>query len=403
MFGASSESETQPEVRIPASDGDLLMMMNEQVEGLYYRYSIKDGSHLVVSYDTLKPNFAFINGKLGQIRITDESELEKLGDELLVTQAYNPVSLIIEDTLTDAMIQRLEDLRPDLNGIGIFLDTEITGKQFVDLLTVCMPEWMATENFPSDPQAGQVKIPENLEFLWVSGNGLALLARDQCCNDLETLVISDWEAGQGETLPLSGLKHCHTLSLIDCNLTDLSAIEFPEGLMRLHFIGCDTLTDISRIAELPHLISLGLAGSDDITSLEPVSGLAGLKRIAFPENALQEEFNSLVAQLPSLEIVELIECQGISDLSPLIGSNNLRVLVLHPADPWPENLGSLKQLKMVIISSEVFEHTPERIDELRNQLPDALIVPGNGLCMGSGWLLMLLPMILIARFFFRRR
>jgi hypothetical protein len=102
-------------------------------------------------------------------------------------------------------------------------------------------------------------------------------------------------------------------------------------------------------------------------------------------------------------VVELIDCPDVKDLSPLKQKENLKILVLHLVDNWPENLGSLNQLELIILSKEIFDKSPERISELRQQLPDTLIVPGSGLCMGSGWLLLILPMIIASRFLFRRR
>ena len=66
-------------------------------------------------------------------------------------------------------------------------------------------------------------------------------------------------------------------------------------------------------------------------------------------------------------------------------------------------LDSLEQLKLLILSSEVFDDNPEWVNELRASLPNTKIVPGSGLCLGSGWLLLLLPFILIFRHFFRRK
>ena len=64
-------------------------------------------------------------------------------------------------------------------------------------------------------------------------------------------------------------------------------------------------------------------------------------------------------------------------------------------------LDSLEQLKLVILTSEVFEDNPEWIKELRVSLPNTTIVPGSGLCLGSGWLILLLPFILLFRYLFR--
>jgi len=104
-----------------------------------------------------------------------------------------------------------------------------------------------------------------------------------------------------------------------------------------------------------------------------------------------------------LEIVEIIDCPNIQDLSPLQGLPDLKILLLQLEINQLNMLDSLDQVELVGLTSEVFEDNPEWIRELRISLPNTTIVPGSGICLGSGWLLLLLPFILIFRYFFRKR
>ena len=102
-----------------------------------------------------------------------------------------------------------------------------------------------------------------------------------------------------------------------------------------------------------------------------------------------------------MEGVALIDCWEIEDLAPLQHLPELKTLVLQLEKEQLSMLDSLEQLKLVILTSEVFEDNPEWVKELQVSLPNTTIVPGSGLCLGSGWLLLLLPFILIFRHFFR--
>ena len=102
-------------------------------------------------------------------------------------------------------------------------------------------------------------------------------------------------------------------------------------------------------------------------------------------------------------MLELIACSEIEDLSPLQTLPQLQTLVLQLEKEQLGKLDSLEQLQLVILTSEVFDDNPEWIRELRTSMPNTTIVPGSGLCLGSGWLLLLLPFILIFRYFFRRK
>jgi len=49
----------------------------------------------------------------------------------------------------------------------------------------------------------------------------------------------------------------------------------------------------------------------------------------------------------------------------------------------------------------VFEEQGEAISDLQDALPDTQIVPGGGLCLGSGWILLLIPLVFMIRLIFR--
>ncbi|MDF1573808.1 MAG: HlyD family efflux transporter periplasmic adaptor subunit [Bacteroidales bacterium] len=66
-------------------------------------------------------------------------------------------------------------------------------------------------------------------------------------------------------------------------------------------------------------------------------------------------------------------------------------------------LPSLEQLDYLILTNEVFEDNPEWIKELRESLPNSILVPGSGICLGSAWLILLIPFIFLFRYVFRKK
>jgi hypothetical protein len=402
-FGVASELEEKKEVRIPASKGDLLYIVNENDKELYYRYDPEAGDHLVVSQDTLKSHLIFINGNLAQIELSSDFQWEELGDDLLTIPNQPLSTLYIRDSLSDEMILKLKKYPVNLDGTGVFFESDVSSGPFGDLITFCKPAWMAIEFIPFNEEAEQERILDNLELLWITGDPLTFAKIEQHCNNLESLIISDWKPGGDDLVPLSGLKKFHALTLADCSISDLSVIEFPTGLKQLNLDGCDTLTDITGISSMPHLRSLGLAGCTHIASMEPVKAMHKLERIGFPENTSQEDFTTIVGYNQSLEVVELIECAEVKDVSPLKDLENLDILVLQLDTALPEQLGSLDQLELIILDKKIFDKSPERIAALRAQLPNTTIVPGSGLCLGSGWLLLILPVVLVSRLLLRRK
>jgi hypothetical protein len=128
-----------------------------------------------------------------------------------------------------------------------------------------------------------------------------------------------------------------------------------------------------------------------------------LRWISLPESITQQEFERLCLGLPAVEVVEVIDCPGIEDLLPLQQLEQLRILALQLEQEQLSGLDSLNQLELLILTDDLFMDNSYSISELRSSLPSTQVVPGSGLCLGSGWLLLLLPLIFLFRMAMRRK
>jgi hypothetical protein len=63
---------------------------------------------------------------------------------------------------------------------------------------------------------------------------------------------------------------------------------------------------------------------------------------------------------------------------------------------------SLKNLKFLSLPLELTEDSLTRA-ELQNALPGTRIVANQGFCLGSGWLLLIIPLILLFSILARRK
>jgi hypothetical protein len=55
------------------------------------------------------------------------------------------------------------------------------------------------------------------------------------------------------------------------------------------------------------------------------------------------------------------------------------------------------------LDQELFKKSPDQVAAIRKARPDALVVPVSKLCLGSGWILALIPAIGAAALRIRRR
>jgi len=361
IFGSSSETEELLEVTLPASAGDLLYMIMDDLQ-FYYRYSQENGTLLSVSFDTLNAVSVYLNGNLEYMELSEPSSLEAFS-QLSDPEVEQLSTIYIKGPVSDEHLKVLKKHETRLSGKGLVVEGGAGSDSFNEILSICRPTFLVIDDLGVLPDPEDGSCVSNLELLWVDSNIPALTKLANCCSNLESLIVASWEPEPGELLPLAGLKKLQSITIAESELTTLESIEFPKSLRKLHLISCDTLSDISGLGDLQNLKHLSL----------------------------------------KLKVVELIGCSDIRDLSPLQALPDLNILVLQLEKEQLSMLDSLEQLKLLILTDEVFDDNPEWITELRASLPSTTIVPGSGLCLGSGWLLLLLPFILIFRHFSRRK
>ena len=401
IFGSSSESEELLEVTLPASAGDLLYMIMDDLQ-FYYRYSQENGTLLSVSFDTLNAVSVYLNGNLEYMELSEPSSLEAFS-QLSNPEVEQLSTIYIKGPVSDEHLMVLKKHETRLSGKGLVVEGGAGSDSFNEILSICRPTFLVIDDLGVLPDPEDGSCVSKLELLWVDSNIPALTKLANCCSNLESLIVASWEPKPGELLPLAGLKKLQSITIAESELTTLESIEFPESLRKLHLISCDTLSDISGLGDLQNLKHLSLTQCSRVQDVDVLLEMEPLYWLSLPPNISHHKFGELTGRFTQLKVVELIGCSDIRDLSPLQALPDLNILVLQLEKEQLSKLDSLEQLKLLILTNEVFEDNPEWIKELRASLPSTTIVPGSGLCLGSGWLLLLLPFILIFRHFSRRK
>jgi len=400
-FGSSPESEEHKKLTLAASDGDLLYVMLDDLD-FYYRYDSKDGTNLELTFDTLGAFSVYLNGELNYIKLSEPSSLKAFS--LLTEPEIAQLSTLnLHGSLAEEIIPILQEHESELQGVGLVLENGSPFPDLNELLGVCGPKYLILHNSNQLPEPGGETNFKGLELLWIEENIHSLSKTVACCGDLESLIISGWEPLSGEILPLSALTMLSNLTLAESKLSSLEYIDFPETLQSLNLISCDTLSHMDRIRNLPKLWRLSLTACNKIAPMTLPANPESLRWISLPENITHQEFEKLCLGLPGVEVVEAIHCEGIEDLLPLQQLEQLRILALQLEQEQLSGLDSLNQLELLILTDDLFIDNSYWISELRYSLPSTQVVPGSGLCLGSGWLLLLLPLILVLHTAMRRK
>ncbi len=120
---------------------------------------------------------------------------------------------------------------------------------------------------------------------------------------------------------------------------------------------------------------------------------------AFGPCVSPDQFARVVQTHPDLQVVEVLKCEGIKNLAPLTSLRDLKALVFLPMPAEKDNEVSIepfkrmKELRLLVLSKEVFKERPGDVAELRGELPGCVIAEGEPFCLGSGRILLLVPAV----------
>jgi len=196
--------------------------------------------------------------------------------------------------------------------------------------------------------------------------------------------------------------------------TDLGALEklggLPPKLDELTIKIGPRETRLGGLHGLSHLKFLNLIQDSSGTGLPELAELHDLQSVVIPPSATQEQFVRFVAAHPALHFLTFAPDTKVVSLAPLQSLPHLEGLTFlsaqHPTGALfksPANLEVLRSLKSLrYLGLGELEH-PAQLADLRKSLPDTAVVEVKPLCLGSGWILLLLPVALLASVRFARR
>jgi len=228
---------------------------------------------------------------------------------------------------------------------------------------------------------------------------LAFLARQRA---LRTLILTNWRPAETGPLP-DGLPSLRRLLVLGGEFKNLDAIGKQPRLEELTLAGIKSLEDVSRLAEFPALQTLSLQDSGGVTDLEPLSRLKDLKWLALPPATTQRQLNEVVRDHANLLILAAVGVEHIESLTPVRRLSDLTAFMVGtpaPLDP----LYRMTNLDLLAVYVDKDEETSAAVlGGLQRALPDTVIVRVAPICLGSGWILLLVPAVALAWWLAARR
>ncbi len=383
-----SEAEEARPGGLLASDGDLMALK----DNFLLPYRAADGASLAFKAEDGHLRLA-PGGRIVSLKLSEKAEewqwLEKADKEALAgLRAVTFEGEVAAERLP--LVGRLAEANP---GIALSIGQLAAAKQVVPLFA---PKQFLCGDFLLDKEAAPLRARlKDTEFLGLGAKeakeSLAFLGE---LPRLRMLLLSNWDPAA--TGPLPPIERLRSLIVPAGEFDDLVPIAHLTELEELHLGGCRELEDIGALARFTRLKALSLAGCKKVADLAPLRKLPGLQSLSFPPGVSQEQFAAAIKDHPELRIVELVKCEKVSDLAPLQALPKLESLVLIGVPAERAALAKLKALRFLVLHKEVFEKTPDEVAKLEKDAPGIVVVPGEAMCLGSAWLLLLVPVAVAA-------
>lgn len=198
-----------------------------------------------------------------------------------------------------------------------------------------------------------------------------------------------FESGE---IPTS-FAHVKALTLLEAEKApDLRGL---KELTELHIGGDDIALDLSTLPHPEALRALTVDVTDGVTGLEKLVNLEFLNPLE--STFTDKELSDLLANHPKLIFLDL-SLATIESLKPLEKAANLEVIALGECStnevPDFAPLSDLPKLRYVAFDSDLLDD--DAVEALSKVCPQVGVYAHDGFCMGSAWLLLFLPAVIIA-------
>jgi hypothetical protein len=294
--------------------------------------------------------------------------------------------------LSESEINSLEMISGIISNPGLFIEGD---SLLEEVLSVIKPVWLIAEDLIYSTISDDAKANlKHLELLWHSGADSIDPDFLYGLPELNSLIIEYWDSTDITDLQFEKLRSLESLSIIESDIHDLSPIAASSKIRNLNLIYCETLKEIGSVADLAGISCLGLTGCQNIIDIPAILQMPPLTRLSIPGNTSQRELADIISRHNALQVLELISCDSITDLSPLEDYTGLKALTLDFNVPDLKPVYQLTGLELLVLAEDFFEDSLA-ITEIQQAMPDTRIVAGGGFCLGSGWILLLVPAIII--------
>jgi hypothetical protein len=387
-FMMMNKSDSINPTVIMGSTGDLFWC-DENI--FVYNESSSQSRFLIKSTDSV----VYVNDKIYSIDIPDNDNMIPWFKNMNVRDFSSLQFINVESKLPESYLPYLSELAKIKPDAGICFTGNF--KDMAELLKIFSPRIIAGAGLLRDDYEQLSKLTK-LECLMITLNDSVITDPLPALPKLKQLFLAELD----DNIVLTGdllinNKQIEKLIIQKSGILDLSILKPLDNLKELVANVSDSIKNIEFVNEHNKLEVLSIAGNNLVYDPDRVK-LPLLRWTTFSSNVTREQFNSFIDTHPDLEVIELTGNDKIDNLQSLSKLNKLYGLTISDTITDVESIKNLKNLKYLSLPSDFLDN-PVNKAEIQKALPGASIVANEGFCLGSGWLLLIIPLVLIIRFF----
>jgi hypothetical protein len=332
----------------------------------------------------------YINGKISTIFIPANDTLVHWIDQLKEEDISSLEFIHFDNKLRESYLPGLTRISKMKPGIGLIYDGYI--KDMEPVFKIFKPWFLSVGGIYATDYNILESLPD-LEVLSISISDSVYSKPLPLMPKLKHVLLSPPE----NTIPIRDLllnnKQVEKLSVFYIEGFDMAVTNPLTNLKELIINGFDTILNFGSLINHKNLEVLVLNGS--MVSFDTIlAELPKIRWIAFSPYVIQDEFSFFIENHPNLEVVEIIGNDTISNFKPLLKLEKLYGLTIANTLTDFATLKSLKKLTYLSLPRKVLDDTIKKA-ELQKALPATMLVATEGSCLGSGWLLLILPLALL--------
>jgi hypothetical protein len=365
-----------------ASEGDLIIYGEE-----FFVYTKPMGNKF--SFFASEDG-GYVNGKITTLNIRKSDNMLQWFEQIKAADLSQLEFIKIDTIIPENYYPYLADLAKIKPGLGLIYDSDI--RDISRIIKLFNPRYLVgpvVYGRDFDLLSGL----SNLEIL-VAGLADSVYTaplpalpalRHLLLNKISDKVVLDDKF-------LSGNRSLEKITVVESKIIDFSFLKPLVNLKELVITNFDTIENFDLINSHTSIEVLSIIGEGSV--YKPVKkDLPGIRWMTFSPEVTQDAFDSFIYNHPHLEVAEILKNDTITSLGSLLKLRDLIGLTVTDTLTDMPSVKSLKNLKYLSLPLSLMKDESVR-GELKKLLPGTTIVANEGFCLGSGWLLLLVPLVM---------